>query len=599
MAPAPSPPPTRGSGVEDARRKLLLDDLVAGPEVVAQPVLHVDPVSLDSIPSNRGRRRIEDVEEAVGRNLRSAEEARRALQAEHKRLEAEAGIRRKLEREVGSLRRDIERTQESERLRVAQARYTAEREARKEVLAEVEAVSEDHNRALGEIERLRTALDSDRALMSEFSDRLRDEQQAKAKAQADADAAMEARRQAEHRLETLTENARRRADEELQRLAVTEAALRDALAERDQLANEVVMAAEDFRGRDLTQTVADLENLVAELEANLTAERARTDNAMAHAAELTEELDAARVRSQESLRSLGQMEQLEAELEGAVVAHGAAIDRVRVLDEQRALLQEQLDELRAAPNDLDQQVTKLRIELATSTRERDALAQEVAKLTELVEAANAKTASNEKVRELERLLDIAEAEHDSLMQEVSDLRVELAERTAAASAVPVSTVDEDALADAHAARDAFAKQVQELERGLASSLERRDVALRQVGELERALSQEQLRVREAEEELRRLHSTASVDARAVATGRAEPDPTAVAAPPVAAPPPPPMPPARVEVPAPAAAAEPAVEAAPAPEPEAPAPEPPKGPKVERRSAMAEFAGIASLDDRRR
>ena len=253
---------------------------------------------------------------------------------------------------------------------------------------------------------------------------------------------MDARRQAEQRLETLTENARRRADEELQRLAVTEAALRDALAERDQLANEIVMAAEDGRGRDLTQTVADLEHLVAELEANLTAERARTDNAMAHASELTEELDAARVRSQESLRSLGRMEQLEAELEGAVVAHGAAIDRVRMLDEERTLLEEQLDALRDAPNELDQEVTKLRIELATSTRERDALAQEVAKLTELVAAANAKTASNDKVRELERLLDIAEAEHDSLMQEVSDLRVELAERTAQASAAPASTVDD-------------------------------------------------------------------------------------------------------------------------------------------------------------
>ncbi len=462
------------------------------------------------------------------------------------------------------------------------------------MLAEVEAVAEEHNRALGEIDRLRTALDSDRALMAEFSDRLRDEQQAKGKAQADTDAATEARRQAEHRLETLTENARRRADEELQRLAVTEAALRDALAERDQLANEVVMAAEDGRGRDLTQTVAALENLVAELEANLTAERARTDNAIAHAAELTEELDAARVRSQESLRSLGQMEQLEAELEGAVVAHGAAIDRVRLLDEERELLQQQLDELRTAPNDLDQEVTKLRIELATSTRERDALAQEVAKLTELVEAANAKTASNDKVRELERLLDISEAEHDSLMQEVSDLRVELAERTALQSAAPASTADDEALAHARAARDAFAKQVQELERSLASSLERRDVALHQVGELERALSQEQQRVREAEEELRRLHSTASVDAHAVATGRAEPEPTAVAAPPVAAPTPPPMPPARVEVPAPAAVAQPPVEEPPAPEPEAP-----KAPKVERRSAMAEFAGIASLEDHRR
>jgi chromosome segregation ATPase len=268
--PVASDPP--GSGVEDAAQAPARRP-GGGSGGLAQPVLHVDPVSLDAIPSNRGRRRVEDVEEAVGRNLRSAEEARRALQAEHKRLEAEAGIRRKLEREVGSLRRDIERTQESERLRVAQARYAAERAARKEVLAEVEAVSEEHNRALSEIERLRTALDNDRALMSEFSDRLRDEQQARAAAQADADAAMDARRDAEQRLEALTETARRRADEELQRLAVTEAALRDALAERDQLANEIVMTEEG--AVDLTQTVADLEHLVAELEANLTAERAR------------------------------------------------------------------------------------------------------------------------------------------------------------------------------------------------------------------------------------------------------------------------------------------------------------------------------------
>ena len=133
------------------------------------------------------------------------------------------------------------------------------------------------------------------------------------------------------------------------------------------------------------------------------------------------------------------------------------------------------------------------------------------------------------------------------------------------SAIPASPADDEALADARAARDAFAQHVQELER---------------------ALSQERLRVREAEEELRRLHSTASVDAHAVATGRAEPEPIAVAAPPAVAPPPPPMPPARGGGPAPAAAA-----AAGEPEPQQPG----KRPKVERRSAMAEFAGLASLD----
>ena len=103
MALAPSPPPARGSGVDEARRKLLLDDLVADrteSDGLAEPVLSIDPVSLDAIPTNRGRHRIEDVEEAVARNLRSAEEARKALRAEHTRLEAEATIRRKMEREV-------------------------------------------------------------------------------------------------------------------------------------------------------------------------------------------------------------------------------------------------------------------------------------------------------------------------------------------------------------------------------------------------------------------------------------------------------------------------------------------------------------------
>ena len=432
MAPAPSPPPTRGSGVEDARRKLLLDDLVAGPEVLAQPVLHVDPVTLDSIPSNRGKRRIEDVEEAVGRNLRSAEEARRALQAEHKRLEAEAGIRRKLEREVGSLRRDIERTQESERLRVAQARYTAEREARKEVLAEVEAVSEEHNRAL---ERDRSATDgarqrpgADVRVLGPAARRAAGEGEGPGRrGRGDGRAA--------RRPSSGSRRSPRPPGAGPTRSCNGSPSPRPRSATRSPNATSSRTRSSwrprTGRGRDLTQTVADLENLVAELEANLTAERARTDNAIAHAAELTEELDAAPgakpgeppiARPDGAARS------------GARRRGGRARRRHRPGARAR----------RGAGAAAASSSTSCAPRRTTSTRrsrssgsssrrrrgERDALAQEVAKLTELVEAANAKTASNDKVRELERLLDIAEAEHDSLMQEVSDLRVELAERTA-------------------------------------------------------------------------------------------------------------------------------------------------------------------------
>src|SRR5262249_6292500 len=154
-------------------------------------------------------------------NLRSAEEARGALDTERRRLVAEGEIRQRLERELASLRREIERIREGEGLRAAQARDTAESGARKERSAEGEQALEEQRRALTEVERLRNALDSDRALMLELSERVREEQSAKMKAQADADSAMDARRQAEVRLESFTVAERQRADEELKRLNAT------------------------------------------------------------------------------------------------------------------------------------------------------------------------------------------------------------------------------------------------------------------------------------------------------------------------------------------------------------------------------------------
>ena len=541
MALAPSPPPARGAGVDEARRKVLLDDLVADrtePDGLAEPVLTIDPVSLDAIPTNRGRHRIEDVEEAVARNLRSAEEARQALRAEHSRLEAEAGIRRKIEREVGALRREIERMQESEKLRVTQARYTAEREAREEVLADVERYKDESNRATQEVDRLRRALDGDRSLMSEFSDRLREEQQAKAKAQSELDRALEAARQAEERWELSTETARRRADDELSRLAEAESALREALAERDALALQVsALSAEDGRGRDLSGTVADLEHLVSELEAALAAERLRTDTAVNHAAELTEEIDAMQLRREDELRSITVVEQLEAELEGAVAAHGAAVDRVRTIDQERSLLEAPHARAERGARGADRQGRGPGARLRHDDAGTGLVArrgQRAADRTRRRSGCRGESSKSE-VRELEHLLTVAEVERDSLVQEASDLRQELAKLTKAANAASESDGHhlealeelENRLGDAIAVRDTYAKQVRDHEVSLAESSERREDALRRASELERALSEEQGRVRQAEEELRRLRTAASVDAPA-ATGRAEPAATPAA-----------------------------------------------------------------------
>jgi chromosome segregation ATPase len=270
------------------------------------------------------------------------------------------------------------------------------------------------------------------------------------------------------------------------------------------------------------------------------------------------------------------------------VAHGAALDRVRVLDEAHTASQSRVDELEA--------------ELATSARDRQAMRRQLdgqRDEIEALEATNAelrtatdalqrehgttsKQATNDRIRDLERLLDIAEAEHDSLMQEVCDLRNAPAPVTSGPSADDDGKLAEleAQLGDLRASCDSSAAQVKELENEVASSLLHRDEALEMVSQLERALSQEQSHVRDVEEELRRLQSSTHVDARAVATGRAEP--AAVEPAPVL----------------PEDGAAPAAEAhAPDPDPAAEADLGPDGaPHVERRSAFAELSGIASLGE---
>ena len=371
---------------------------------------------------------------------------------------------------------------------------------RDEVLADVEQVKDEHARAAQEIDRLRRALDSDRTLMSEFSDRLREEQQDKAKLQSELDRALDAHRQAEQRLELLTETARRRADDELGRRADAEAAFREALAERDALAAQVTsLSADDGRGRDRSGTVADLENLVSELESALSAERDRTDAAVNHAAELTEEIDAMHLRREDELRSISVVEQLEAELEGAVAAHGAAVDRVPAIDEERSLLEARIRELTEAHAELMGKVEILEREFDTTMRERDSLLEEVNELRtgRAGDLAAAREGSKSEVRELEHLLTVAEVERDSLVQEASELRQQLQNLAKVAQTASESDDHqfdelEARLGDAIAVRDTYAKQVRELEASLAQSSERREEALRQASDLERALSQEQL-----------------------------------------------------------------------------------------------------------
>ncbi|HEX5096634.1 MAG TPA: hypothetical protein VFX21_11495, partial [Acidimicrobiia bacterium] len=175
---------------------MLLDDLVSDRTVepLPAPVVTIEPRRVEP-PRGRtnARQRAAELETVAMHNLRAAEEARKVAEQERQRLEAEASIRVKMEREVAGLRREMERLRESEQLRVEEARYGAERDARAEVRAEVDALAAEHERVQREMERLRSALDDDRNLMQELTERLREEQQAKMKLRVEADKTFEAK----------------------------------------------------------------------------------------------------------------------------------------------------------------------------------------------------------------------------------------------------------------------------------------------------------------------------------------------------------------------------------------------------------------------
>ena len=86
------------------------------------------------------------------------------------------------------------------------------------------------------------------------------------------------------------------------------------------------------------------------------------------------------LRREDELRSITVVEQLEAELEGAVAAHGAAVDRVRTIDQERSLLEARMRELSEAHAELMGKVEVLERDFDTTMRERDSLLEEVNEL---------------------------------------------------------------------------------------------------------------------------------------------------------------------------------------------------------------------------
>ena len=435
MALAPSPPPARGSGVDEARRKLLLDDLVADrteSDGLAEPVLSIDPVSLDAIPTNRGRHRIEDVEEAVGpepplggrgaqgvarrahpprsRGRDPAQDRARGRGAAA-RDRAHAGEREATGRAGALHRRARSPRRSARRRRAGQGRARPRRPGDRPAATRARQRPCAHVRVLGPAPG-RAAGQGQGSSPSSTARSMRTGRPSSAWS-------CSPRRPAAAPTTSCS------------RLADAEAALREALAERDALAAQVRRSPPTMAGAAICSgTVADLENLVSELESALAAERAphRRRGQPRGRAHRRDRRDAAPPRGRAAIDQRGRAARGRARRRGCR-ARCRGRPRPHAIDEERVAARSADPRVDRSPRRADR--ARSRSSNANSTRPCGNGIRCSKRSTSCGPAAPAiwpptrEIESKSEVRELEHLLTVAEVERDSLVQEASELRQQL------------------------------------------------------------------------------------------------------------------------------------------------------------------------------
>jgi chromosome segregation ATPase len=420
---------------------MLLDDLMAErgrarTEVVPPPVLTVEPVAVPpagEVGRRAARQRLLELEDVARRNLRSAEEARRVLLEEHRRLEDESSARSEAEIEAAALRRELDRLRESEEQRDVKAKTRAAREARAEMAEEVKRIQDQHERVLSELEALRGSMGEHDSLLEEYSARLREEQQARAALRKELDRAEAARELAERAVTVATEDARRRAEDELIRLASTEAALADAVSDRDRLTARIeeLTAGDGAIGR-LNAELGGRDEEIARLNVRI--------------ADLTARLDATEEGAQAALRAQAVADAKVAELErrhadGATAADAAG-SRVTELEAAVAAAEAKVEAAEERAREAERQQGRMRREASELAKARRASEDALREGKDALEPLRAKLAETE--AELVRARadgDRLRAHAAALGDELSALRASVTELQSAAPA-PMSEADE-------------------------------------------------------------------------------------------------------------------------------------------------------------
>jgi chromosome segregation ATPase len=497
----PRPAPKSGT----AARGLSVDELAAErntPPLPPEPVFTIDLVEVEAETGKRGRKYVADLEERAHRNALAAAEARALALEQRRHLEDAAEGRRKAERQIAALNRELKTAiAEQQRLELRNRTRAAEPAAPAPVVPDPAA-------ATSEVATLREAVEQQQRLLGEGRERLASALRERDSARLDARQATEARDRAKRSLDRATELLHEHALTESDRESRPGDGAADPQTTADLRAARLGVEARLLR---LTDELDRLTVHAEQLEVRVAAETVRADDAEARLDELTataltadgesasarEQLAAAAAREAEHAEARAllttRVGELEAQLGVAIADRDERAREVQELEQQRATLESERDDARVAfehfertatgradeletaaqlAADLRAQIERLTAQAGTAAAalaEADQLAADRASALETLTAQHATT-----VDELTQRLATSESERDELriaMDAAADRAAALesevtavtTERDAArAQVVELATAAEDHLRKARAERDEARAQVIDL-----------------------------------------------------------------------------------------------------------------------------------------
>lgn len=376
------------------------------------------PSGLDSLQPARGKRRVAGLEHLVRTHVAETAQARAIALDQHRLADEATAGWQAAAKELEHARSELDRLDREHDELVRRTRAQAERVARDEAATELGELQGEIAAHEGETRGLERALEDQRQLGEEHTERWRAAEQSRAIAESEARRAKSAYEIAERERGEASAALQRCAADDQERIHALHTELVSATGERDRLAEEITgLTGEHGQVGTLSARVEDLLIELAELDDEIRDQRIRAETAEETVAALESDVEAARAERSERTKLRDQLD-----AEASRVAELNA--RVAELDVQAS----QVTELNARVAELDaeaSQVAELNARVAELDARRRHSQTDADTAASLATDAEARLEKAEAQRaDLERAVHAATDDQDRLARRLAEVEAE-------------------------------------------------------------------------------------------------------------------------------------------------------------------------------